>query len=123
MPAPGEAPQGEPKEEAQEGGRGSEADVDGPGDGVEVLDAAGKLVIATRFPHSIELLSEGGGVLVDHEHPAQIAEAIREALADPARALAAQAVARESARANSWEVVAETYRVLASELASVGVAG
>ena len=85
--------------------------------------AAGKLVIATRFPHSIELLSEGGGVLVDHEHPAQIAEAIREALADPARALAAQAVARESARANSWGVVAETYKVLASELARVGVAG
>jgi glycosyltransferase involved in cell wall biosynthesis len=62
-------------------------------------------------------------VLVDHEHPAQIAEAIREALADPARALAAQAVARESARANSWGVVAETYKVLASELARVGVAG
>jgi glycosyltransferase involved in cell wall biosynthesis len=85
--------------------------------------AAGKLVIATRFPHSLELLSDGGGVLVDHENPAEIAQAIRSALADPARAIAAQAVARESARANSWGVVAETYRALASEVASVGVAG
>ncbi len=85
--------------------------------------AAGKLVIATRFPHSIELLSQGGGVLVGHENPAEIAEAIRSALDDPARAIAAQAVARESARANSWGVVAETYKALAVDLASVGVAG
>ena len=85
--------------------------------------AAGKLVIATRFPHSLELLSDGGGVLVDHENPAEIAEAIRSALADPARAIAAQAVARESARANSWGVVAGTYKTLALDLAGVGVAG
>ena len=85
--------------------------------------AAGKLVIATRFPHSIELLSQGGGVLVEHENPAEIAEAIRSALGDPARAIAAQAVARESARANSWTVVAQTYKALAVDLASVGVAG
>ena len=85
--------------------------------------AAGKLVIATRFPHSIELLSQGGGVLVEHENPAEIAEAIRSALGDPARAIAAQAVARQSARANSWTVVAQTYKALAVDLASVGVAG
>ncbi len=85
--------------------------------------AAGKLVIATRFPHSIELLSQGGGVLVDHADPGQIAHAIRAALADPARVREAQAVARASARANSWGVVAETYRALASDLARVGVAG
>jgi len=84
--------------------------------------AAGKLVIATQFPHSIELLSQGGGVLVDHERPDQIAGAIRDALADPARALAAQAVARESARANSWSAVAESYQTLASDLARVSVA-
>ena len=79
-------------------------------------------MIATQFPHSIELLSHGGGVLVDHERPDQIAGAIRDALADPAPALAAQAVARESARANSWSAVAESYRTLASDLARVSVA-
>jgi glycosyltransferase involved in cell wall biosynthesis len=84
--------------------------------------AAGKLVIATRFPHSIELLSQGGGVLVDHQNPAQIAEAIRAALADPARALEAQAAARESARVNSWGAVAESYKAVAAELSRVSVA-
>jgi glycosyltransferase involved in cell wall biosynthesis len=84
--------------------------------------AAGKLVIATRFPHSIELLSHGGGVLVGHQHPAQIAGAIRAALADPARAREAQAAARESARVNSWTAVAERYQALASELSRVSVA-
>ena len=85
--------------------------------------AAGKLVIATRFPHSIELLSRGGGVLVEHESPAEIAAAIRYALADPSRALEAKAVARESARANSWGRVAESYKALASDLAHVGFVG
>ena len=85
--------------------------------------AAGKLVIATRFPHSLELLGGGGGVLVDHRHPAQIAHAVRAALRDPTQARAAQARARELARANSWTTVAQTYRRLASELARESVAG
>ena len=85
--------------------------------------AAGKLVIATRFPHSIELLTQGGGVLVDHERPDQIAQAIRGALADPARAREAQAAARESARANGWGAVALNYQSLASQLARVSIAG
>lgn len=83
--------------------------------------AAGKLVIATRFPHSIELLSQGGGILVDHQNPDQIAQAIRAALADPARARQAQTAARESARANSWGAVAERYKAVAAELSRVSV--
>jgi glycosyltransferase involved in cell wall biosynthesis len=83
--------------------------------------AAGKLVIATRFPHSIELLSQGGGILVDQQNPDQIAEAIRAALADPARAREAQSAARESARANSWGAVAQSYKAVAAELSRVSV--
>jgi glycosyltransferase involved in cell wall biosynthesis len=85
--------------------------------------AAGKFVIATRFPHSVELLSRREGVLVDHENPEQLAAAIRASLADPTRARDAQAAARESARANSWGAIAETYKGLASDLARVSVAG
>ncbi len=81
--------------------------------------AAGKLVIATRFPHAIEVLAGGGGMLVDHQRPDQIAAAIRTVLRDPRHALAAAARALESARANSWETVAERYRELAAELAVV----
>jgi glycosyltransferase involved in cell wall biosynthesis len=83
--------------------------------------AAGKLVIATRFPHSIELLSDGAGFLVDHEHPEQIARAVVVALADRARLQAALVVARAHAHANSWQVVAQRYAALADELASVCV--
>lgn len=83
--------------------------------------AAGKLVIATRFPHSIELLSGGGGVLVNQADPKQIAAAIREALADPVRILQAQAAARESARNCNWGAVARTYQALASEVANVSI--
>jgi glycosyltransferase involved in cell wall biosynthesis len=83
--------------------------------------AAGKLVIATRFPHSIELLSDGAGFLVDHEHPEQIAQAVVEALKDRARREAAFAVARAHAHANSWPAVALRYAALADELSSVSV--
>jgi glycosyltransferase involved in cell wall biosynthesis len=83
--------------------------------------AAGKLVIATRFPHSIELLSDGAGLLVDHERPEQIARAVRAALKDRALIEAAITVARARAHANSWEAVAQRYAALADELASVGV--
>jgi glycosyltransferase involved in cell wall biosynthesis len=83
--------------------------------------AAGKLVIATRFPHSIELLSDGAGLLVDHENPEQIATAVVVALEDRARLAAALKVARAHAHANSWEAVAQRYAALADELASVSV--
>lgn len=84
--------------------------------------AAGKLVIATRFPHSIELLSDGAGLLVDHQHPQQIAMAVVAALEDRARLEAALAVARAHAHANSWPAVAQRYAALADELSSVSAA-
>ena len=83
--------------------------------------AAGKLVIATRFPHSIELLSDGAGLLVDHQDPEQIAEAVVAALEDRARLEAALVVARAHAHANSWPAVAQRYAALADELSSVSV--
>jgi glycosyltransferase involved in cell wall biosynthesis len=83
--------------------------------------AAGKLVIATRFPHSIELLSDGAGLLVDQGQPEQIATAVVAALEDRSRIEAAVKVARAKGHANSWEAVAQRYVALADELASVGV--
>lgn len=83
--------------------------------------AAGKLVIATRFPHSIELLGDGAGLLVDQKHPEQIAAAIMAALGDRARIETALVVARAHAHANSWEAVAQRYVALADELAMVSV--
>lgn len=74
--------------------------------------AAGKIVIATRFPHAVELLSDGHGYLVDRQSPADIAQAIRAALSDPSQAASALARARKDASTNSWAKVAARYRAL-----------
>lgn len=76
--------------------------------------AAGKFVIATRFPHAVELLSRGGGILVDHENPDQIAQAIRSRLrGSHLRGLSTPATA---IAATSWAEVAEHYRSAATVL-------
>jgi len=74
--------------------------------------AAGKDVVATTFPHSIELLANGVGKLVEHEDPAAIARAVRSILhrggpADHRRALAVDV---------SWGAVAAEYRLLARSI-------
>lgn len=79
--------------------------------------AAGKLVIATRFPHAIELLSGGNGELVGHANPGDIADAIRRSLLNPVRTRQTVERAREAAAGTSWADVGERYRVLASALA------
>lgn len=74
--------------------------------------AAGKVVIATRFPHAVELLSDGRGHLVDRQSPSDIAAAIRAAVSDPEQAASALARARKDASKNSWPKVAARYRAL-----------
>ena len=83
---------------------------------VEAL-ASGKPVIATRFPHAIELLGEGSGILVPHEDASAIAAALRVLLTDPVRAARASAVARRQARPLFWASVGQTYRELVASVA------
>ena len=45
--------------------------------------AAGRPVIATAFPHAVELLSSGAGIVVDHDDPDAL---VRRPVADPHRA-------------------------------------
>jgi len=80
--------------------------------------AAGKVVIATRFPHAVELLSGGAGVLVGHKSPMEIANAIGVALGEPKRAASAAALARETAKSNSWANTARRYRMLLDGVAA-----
>ena len=49
--------------------------------------SAGKPVVSTAFPHSVELLSSGAGIIVDHESPTSIARALRAVLEDDRRAV------------------------------------
>jgi glycosyltransferase involved in cell wall biosynthesis len=80
---------------------------------IEAL-AAGKPVVATRFPHAVELLEDGGGILVPHKDPAAMAEALREALAQRTPALRTNA--RTVAPPMLWPAVAERYRDVVSQL-------
>ena len=77
---------------------------------------AGKPVISTKFPHAIELLSHGLGVLVDRGNARQIADAIRRLVTEPAIARDMSAAARQVAPTLLWSHVAEQYRDVASQL-------
>lgn len=77
---------------------------------------AGKPVISTRFPHAIELLSHGVGILVDRGDAAQIANAVRRLVTDPALAREMSAAARQVAPDLLWSAVGKQYRDLTKRL-------
>jgi glycosyltransferase involved in cell wall biosynthesis len=79
--------------------------------------AARTPVVATRFPHAVELLSRGCGLLVNHRDPPAMAAALRTVLTDPAAAAGMAAAAGLVARDLSWASVAERYCRLAAGLA------
>lgn len=83
--------------------------------------AAGKPVIATRFPHAVELLSGGAGILVAHESPRAIADALRRILDRRDSALTVT-LPEPSLPSSSWETVAAQYRSLAAALAEAAAA-
>jgi glycosyltransferase involved in cell wall biosynthesis len=78
--------------------------------------ACGRPVVATAFPHAVELLSTGAGVVVDHDDPDALASALRRILTDPYLAGSMAAEARRLAPEMAWPVVAKTYLGLAQRL-------
>jgi len=78
--------------------------------------AAGRPVVATSFPHSVEMLSSGAGLIVGHRDPAAIAAAIRSILTNPAVAGAMTSEARRIAPSLSWDAVALRYLDLSRSL-------
>ncbi len=77
---------------------------------------SGKPVVSTAFPHAVELLSGGAGIVVAHEDPAAIAAALRTLLTDPGAAALAAAAARRQAVSLTWDNVGLSYRQLTREL-------
>lgn len=75
---------------------------------VEAL-AAGRPVVATRFPHAIELLSNGAGLLVAHGDVGAMAAAIGRVLYEPGLAVKLAAAARRAAAPLMWQSVGERY--------------
>jgi len=78
--------------------------------------AAGKPVICTRFPHAIELLGGGVGLLVAHRDPGSIASALRRVLTDTALRGAMSTAAAGMAPGLAWAAVADRYRLVATGL-------
>ena len=78
--------------------------------------ASGRPVVATAFPHAIELLESGAGVIVDHDDPDALASALRQLLTQPRLAGAMAAEARRLAPTMAWPVVARAYLDLAHRL-------
>lgn len=76
--------------------------------------AAGKPVISTGFPHAVELLSSGAGLLVERQNPDAIAAALRRVLTEPGLADRLAAEADRLSPQLLWSAVAEQYRDLAS---------
>lgn len=72
----------------------------------------GRPVVATRFPHAVELLTGGAGSLVDHDDDRQLANAIVELLTDERRYTAAVAECERRGAEMSWTQVASRYRSL-----------
>lgn len=84
--------------------------------------AAAKPVISTRFPHAVELLSGGAGVIVEQRDPQAIAAAVRSILADDGRASQMAAAASRVRVGTGWSQVAEEYRRLAAGILEVHAA-
>lgn len=78
--------------------------------------AAGRPVVSTAFPHAVELLASGAGLVVPQRDPMALAAAIRAVLTDPGMAAGMAAEARRLAPALSWNAVAGRYDELAGRL-------
>jgi glycosyltransferase involved in cell wall biosynthesis len=78
--------------------------------------AAGKPVVATRFPHAVELLSGGAGLVVPHRDPAAIADALRLVLTRRDVAASMTRAAVSAGPDLRWPAVADQYRQLAAQL-------
>lgn len=78
---------------------------------------AGRPVVSTCFPHAIELLGGGAGLLVGRRDPAGIAHALRRVLTEPGLSARMSRCSADLAPNLLWPAVARSYRELASSLA------
>ena len=84
--------------------------------------AAGKPVVATDFPHAVEMLGTGAGALVPHSDPEAMAASLRSLVTEPGVAARMAQVATSIGATLHWPVVAEHYESIASTLVDDAVA-
>ncbi|MGV0816214.1 glycosyltransferase [Mycolicibacterium boenickei] len=78
--------------------------------------ANGRPVVATAFPHAVELLGTGAGIVVDHNDPDALMSALRSVITQPRLAGAMAAEARRLAPTMAWSVIADAYKAAAQEI-------
>lgn len=78
--------------------------------------AAGRPVVSTAFPHAIELLADGPGLVVPQRDPVALESALRRVLTEPGLAEELAAQASKKAPDLLWGAVAGRYRQIAEAL-------
>lgn len=78
--------------------------------------ASGRPVVATAFPHAVELLASGAGIVVGHDDPDALASALLRLLTEPHLAATMAAEAARLAPRMAWPIVANAYLHLAHHL-------
>jgi polysaccharide biosynthesis protein PslF len=78
--------------------------------------AAGRPVVATAFPHAVEMLESGAGIVVDHDDHDEMVYALRRVLGDARLAARMAAEAARIAPSLGWPVVAAAYLDLAASI-------
>ncbi len=78
--------------------------------------AAGLPVVSTRFSHEVQKFPEVAKSVDPGDDFVRACEQTMEALADPAKARRIAETARETARQNDWDVIAETFWKKVKEL-------
>ncbi len=78
--------------------------------------AAGLPVVATAFPHAVELLANGAGSVVPHRDPDAIARVLERYLTDRQALSAASAAASRAGKQLTWPWVATAYDRLARQV-------
>ncbi|MDY0909385.1 glycosyltransferase [Microbacterium sp. CFBP9034] len=78
--------------------------------------AAGIPVVATGFPHAIELLGGGAGLIAEHSDPTSMADAVSAIIGTEETARRMRDAALRDTHDSSWPAVAERYREIAGRL-------
>jgi polysaccharide biosynthesis protein PslF len=84
--------------------------------------AAGRPVVATRFPHAVELLAGGAGITVPHRDPEAMADAIQRIFTEPRWAASMSAAGRVHAEQLVWPAVARAYAGLGRHVRQMSAA-
>jgi len=84
--------------------------------------ATGRPVVATAFPHAVELLGSGAGLVIPHDDPDALVGALRLVLTDPRAAGSMASEARKLAPTMAWSTVADAYLDMAKRLVAARLA-